>query len=201
MRKHSVPSTQSGANQIIDLTLSPSNNVLKQEDTAGNRLSDSETDSDVEVVIEPVQQHNVNLSEEQKLVLRHIQNGHSVFFTGSAGEIDRWHSDPGALLIALPGTGKSVLLREIIKYFDTVYESSKQLAITASTGIASVNIGGVTLHSWAGIGLGEEDALKYALKFLGQPKFDRVLKRWQGLRTLIVDESESITHCYISWYS
>jgi hypothetical protein len=62
------------------------------------------------------------------------------------------------------------------------------LAITASTGIASVNIGGTTVHSWAGIGLGLEDAKKLGGKFLGQPKFERVKQRWQSVQTLIIDE-------------
>lgn len=84
------------------------------------------------------------------------------------------------------GTGKSVLLREIIQACQGPEES---LAITASTGIAAVNIGGVTLHSWAGIGLGQETAKNFAGKFLAQPKFKRVLDRWRRVKTLIIDES------------
>jgi hypothetical protein len=65
------------------------------------------------------------------------------------------------------------------------------VAITASTGIASVNIGGTTLHSWAGIGLGQEKAKDLAGKMFGQrPTFDPVIKRWKTVTTLIIDESE-----------
>ncbi|KAG1825552.1 PIF1-like helicase-domain-containing protein [Suillus subaureus] len=108
------------------------------------------------------------LSAEQKDVLRRVGRGENVFFTGSAG------------------TGKSVLLREIIRARGG--RGHPGLAITASTGIASVNIGGTTVHSWAGIGLGLEDAKKLGGKFLGQPKFDRVKQRWQCVQTLIIDE-------------
>ncbi|KAG1716791.1 hypothetical protein ID866_389 [Astraeus odoratus] len=66
---------------------------------------------------------------------------------------------------------------------------SSQLAITASTGIAGVNIGGTTIHSWAGIGLGQEGAKKLAGKFLGQPKLENVRDRWRSVQTLIIDES------------
>lgn len=62
-----------------------------------------------------------------------VDQGKSVFFTGSAG------------------TGKSVLLREIIKSLRKKFAKSKDaVAITASTGIAACNIGGVTIHSFGG---------------------------------------------------
>ena len=89
----------------------------------------------------------IQLSHDQLYVLSKVKNGESVFFTGSAG------------------TGKSVLLREIIKYCGG--RMSNKLGVTASTGIASVNIGGCTLHSWAGIGLGKDDEDGLVGKILG----------------------------------
>ncbi len=90
----------------------------------------------------------------------------------------------------LTGTGKSVLLREIIKSLRE--KPGHVTAITASTGIASVNIGGTTLHSWAGIGLGQDEAKKYADKFIFQKIFKPTLKRWRTTDTLIIDESKLI---------
>ncbi|KAF9458731.1 hypothetical protein BDZ94DRAFT_69221 [Collybia nuda] len=81
----------------------------------------------------------------------------------------------------------SVLLREIIGALDL-----PTVGITASTGIAAVNIGGTTLHSWAGIGLGQEEAKHLAGKFLGQPKFELVLGRWRRISSLIIDEISMI---------
>lgn len=82
----------------------------------------------------------IYLSEEQKAVLDAVvDRGKSIFFTGSAG------------------TGKSVLMREIIKVLRRKYmREPDRVAITASTGLAACNIEGVTLHSFAGIGLGKE---------------------------------------------
>lgn len=53
-----------------------------------------------------------------------------------------------------------------------------------------MNIGGCTLHSWAGIGLGKESVKNLSGKFLYQMKYEPVKRRWQGVRTLILDESK-----------
>lgn len=84
----------------------------------------------------------VFLSDEQLHVVEAVvDQGKSIFFTGSAG------------------TGKSVLMREIIKKLREKYKREPdRVAVTASTGLAACNIGGVTLHSFAGIGLGKEPA-------------------------------------------
>ncbi|MBP3752471.1 MAG: AAA family ATPase [Pyramidobacter sp.] len=65
---------------------------------------------------------NAKLNAEQAEALRILQSGANCFLTGSAG------------------TGKSFLLRSFI-------ESSRSVLVTASTGIAAVRIGGLTLHS------------------------------------------------------
>ncbi|EJD51764.1 hypothetical protein AURDEDRAFT_33666, partial [Auricularia subglabra TFB-10046 SS5] len=60
------------------------------------------------------------------------------------------------------------------------------VAVTASTGIAACNIGGCTLHSFAGFGLGlgtVEDCLK-------RVRCNReTAQRWQRTRVLVIDES------------
>jgi ATP-dependent DNA helicase PIF1 len=90
------------------------------------------------------------LSDEQRAVLEAVvDRGKSIFFTGSAG------------------TGKSVLMREIIKKLRDKYRREPdRIAVTASTGLAACNIEGVTLHSFAGIGLGKEPATELVKKVL-----------------------------------
>ncbi|KAL7285782.1 hypothetical protein ACG7TL_000891 [Trametes sanguinea] len=100
----------------------------------------------------------IQLSPEQQAALNMVKQGKNVFFTGSAD----WDC------IYDIGTGKSVLLREIIKLRGG--RPSLKLGVTASTGIASLNIGGCTLHSWAGIGLGKEDKDALVGKILGISK-------------------------------
>lgn len=111
----------------------------------------------------------VFLSDEQQHVLDLVvEQKRSVFFTGSAG------------------TGKSVLLREIIASLRKKYQREPdRVAVTASTGLAACNIGGVTLHSFAGIGLGKEEAPELVRKIKRNQKAKH---RWMRTKVLIIDE-------------
>jgi ATP-dependent DNA helicase PIF1 len=127
------------------------------------------------------------LSEEQADVLEKVKSGDNVFFTGSAGS----YSYMNHLIVMrhvsstrISGTGKTVLLREILR---VLRSPSCRVAVTASTGIASINIGGTTLHSWAGIGLGEGTAKRLSGKILGT---ERLKERWRDVDSLIIDESK-----------
>lgn len=111
----------------------------------------------------------VTLSEEQQKVLSLVvQQQKNVFFTGSAG------------------TGKSVLLREIIHSLRNKYARNPDaVAVTASTGIAACNIGGVTLHSFGGVGLAT-DTPEILLRKLKMNK--KASGRWTKTKVLIIDE-------------
>lgn len=111
----------------------------------------------------------VFLSDEQRSVLNLVaEQKKSVFFTGSAG------------------TGKSVLLRETIKVLRDRYKREPdRVAVTASTGLAACNVGGVTLHSFAGIGLGKEPVPELVKKIKRNSK---AKNRWIRTKILIVDE-------------
>ena len=111
----------------------------------------------------------VYLSDEQRKVLNMVVEARkSVFFTGAAG------------------TGKSVLLREIIRALKARHhKEADRVAVTASTGLAACNVGGVTLHSFAGIGLGKEAVPELVRKIKRNPK---ARNRWMRTKVLIVDE-------------
>ncbi|QSZ37191.1 hypothetical protein DSL72_009285 [Monilinia vaccinii-corymbosi] len=97
-----------------------------------------------------------------------VDHGKSVFFTGSAG------------------TGKSVLMRSIIAALKKKYvRDGDRVAVTASTGLAACNIGGVTLHSFGGIGLGKEDVPTLIRKI---KKNNKAKLRWTRTKVLIIDE-------------
>lgn len=109
------------------------------------------------------------LSEEQRSVLELVmKSGKSVFFTGSAG------------------TGKSVLMREIIRELKQKYKRDPdRVAITASTGLAACNIGGITLHSFCGGGLSKEDKADLVKKVR---KNRKASDRWKKTKVLVMDE-------------
>ncbi|KAI1869650.1 uncharacterized protein JN550_005631 [Neoarthrinium moseri] len=111
----------------------------------------------------------MSLSAEQEHVKRLVvEEGQSVFFTGPAG------------------TGKSVLMRAIIEALKKKWaRDPERVSITASTGLAACNIGGMTLHSFAGIGLGKEEVPDLVRKIRRNPK---AKNRWLRTKVLIVDE-------------
>ncbi|XP_015666789.1 ATP-dependent DNA helicase PIF1 [Protobothrops mucrosquamatus] len=101
------------------------------------------------------------LSQEQSRVLSAVLSGKNVFFTGSAG------------------TGKSYLLKKIVASFPP-----NGTYVTASTGVAACQIGGITLHAFAGIGSGKAP-LHQCLELAQRPG---VRQQWLNCRCLIIDE-------------
>ena len=118
---------------------------------------------------QPAKAAAITLSREQLQVRELVvEKGASVFFTGPAG------------------TGKSVLMRTIISDMKRKYaRDPERVAVTASTGLAACNIGGMTLHSFSGIGLGKEDVATLVKKIRRNPK---AKNRWLRTKVLIMDE-------------
>lgn len=65
------------------------------------------------------------------------------------------------------------------------YDSANSVAITATTGIASLHIGGTTVHSFAGIGLGADPVNVLCAKIM---RFKPALDRWKSVKVWIIDE-------------
>ena len=103
------------------------------------------------------------LNSKQLEAYNLIAAGNNVFITGGGG------------------VGKS----HIIKAFIDEFEPRRYMGITSTTGISAILIGGTTLHSYLGIGLGKED-VPFLLRKIKRNKLK--LKRWKSLETLIIDE-------------
>src|SRR5438132_2890381 len=93
-----------------------------------------------------------------------LQTGANVFLTGE------------------PGAGKS---HTINMYVAWLRERGVEPAITASTGIAATHIGGMTIHSWAGIGI-KKTLSEYDLDRIANT--EHVVKRIRKTKILIIDE-------------
>lgn len=101
---------------------------------------------------------------DQALAREAILAGQSILLTGAAG------------------TGKSTLLNQV--------KNDRRMSVTASTGIAALNVGGGTLHSWAGLGLGESSAKSIVKRLTAnRPKaHDNII----NCSTLVIDEISMI---------
>ncbi|QNP96732.1 Conserved hypothetical protein [Yarrowia lipolytica] len=110
-----------------------------------------------------------SLSAEQQAIHDLVINGETnIFFTGAAG------------------TGKSVLLRQIIASLRRKYKKSlDKVAVTASTGLAACNVQGTTLHSFAGCGLAREDVDSLCKRIRRNKK---ARDRWKNVSVLVIDE-------------
>jgi ATP-dependent DNA helicase PIF1 len=78
------------------------------------------------------------------------------------------------------------LLQELIATLKSKHRKNPDaVAVTASTGLAACNIGGVTLHSFAGVGLGKEPVADLVRKIKRHAK---AKNRWIRTKILIIDE-------------
>jgi ATP-dependent DNA helicase PIF1 len=108
----------------------------------------------------------MEFSVEQQLAYNKYIEGKNIFITG-----------PG-------GTGKTALIRYIQK---DAYKKCMDIQVCALTGCAAVLLEckAKTVHSWAGIGLGNGTIEKMVLKIIK----NRYLKTtWKGIDILIIDE-------------
>ncbi len=102
------------------------------------------------------------MTQEQALEI--LKTGVNVFLTGE------------------PGSGKT---HTVNQYADYLREHNIAPAITASTGIAATHLNGITIHSWAGIGI-KESLSKKDLEKIAKTSYIR--KRVEKANVLIIDE-------------
>ena len=100
----------------------------------------------------------------QSQALAILKTGANVFLTGE------------------PGSGKSHTINEYAAY---LRKHGIDPAITASTGIAATHIGGMTIHSWSGIGI-KSWLDNYELDKIASTEY--IVKRVRRAKALVIDE-------------
>ena len=104
------------------------------------------------------------LVDRQALAKKRVMQGKSVFITGAAG------------------SGKSYLLMELRQMLE---DRCQRAAFTAPTGVAACNIEGMTIHSWAGIGIkGRLADIDFS---------DAAIQRWRNTEVLVIDEVSMVS--------
>lgn len=103
------------------------------------------------------------LTPKQKQALEYMIKGENIFLTGPSG------------------TGKSL----VINMFKQQFSHLRKIGITSTTGMSAILIGGTTIHSFLGIGLGNTSVENLVKNIKTKPFFK---KRWVELDTLIIDE-------------
>ena len=83
------------------------------------------------------------------------------------------------------GTGKTTIINHLFTIKDVLMDPVRYLGVTAMTGAAAVLIGGTTLHSYLGIGLGKDSEDDLVKKINGREKLKR---QWRDTNILVVDE-------------
>jgi ATP-dependent DNA helicase PIF1 len=106
----------------------------------------------------------------QREALNILKTGANIFITGPAG------------------SGKTHVVNEYIAY---LREHGVPTGITASTGIAATHMGGMTIHSWSGIGI-RDDLTEFDLESISDKA--NLRKRMQETEVLIIDEVSMLHH-------
>ena len=115
----------------------------------------------------------IDVNKEQALAA--LESGDNLFLTGNAG------------------AGKTFLISEFIK------SSNRSVALTATTGIAALNLGGETIHRFLGLGIatrpeqadriiGKWESIKHSVKNWDKAKWGVM----EGLDTLVIDEASML---------
>jgi ATP-dependent DNA helicase PIF1 len=106
------------------------NNSLKIDQLINSNLQELLKEVNINIDVDE------NLSDTQKTAFELFKNGQNLVVLGSAG------------------TGKSALIKTMEEYIKTNKKDSN-IYLCSTTGISAYNIGGMTIHSFMGIGTGD----------------------------------------------
>ena len=141
----------------------------------------------MEAIETPKETLGETLNDKQRFAVEQTMKGENILITGPAG------------------TGKSYTIKHIIELLKA---NKKNVGLTATTGTAAFIIGGQTIHSFMGLGIGNETIAELFIKIKNRSNIYRTLIE---LDVLIIDEVSmldsllfekiSLLLCYIKSHS
>ena len=120
------------------------------------------------------------LDKNQTHAMNLYNAGFNLFVTGSAG------------------TGKSLLIKSMKESYILKYKTSAGLYITSTTGLSSINIEGITIHSWSGItphiNINDPEAFLDVIS-----KNYKIYNKYLYTKTLIIDEVSMLSYKFLDF--
>ena len=99
-----------------------------------------------------------------------------------ARALDVLKTGANVFLTGEPGSGKTYVINQYISWLEA---AGLHVAVTASTGIAATHIGGMTIHSWSGVGA-RDTINQYDLDQIMTR--EKTVKRIKKAQVLVIDE-------------
>jgi len=96
--------------------------------------------------------------------------------------LDILKTGANVFLTGEPGAGKTYVINKYIAWLEA---AGLNVAVAASTGIAATHIGGMTIHSWAGVGI-KDFLTPFDLEQISTR--ERIVKRAKAAHVLVIDE-------------
>ena len=115
------------------------------------------------IIFERMMKDSIELTKNQEKAYSYMVNRKNIFITGPAG------------------VGKTA----VIKSFMRNYQTSREIAVTSTTGTSALLINGTTIHSYLGIGYGNQTIEYLVKKIYG---WNWLYKRWISVECLFIDE-------------
>lgn len=101
--------------------------------------------------------------------------------------------DRNVFIHGFAGTGKSTRIQYLKKVYE---ENNKKIILTSTTGISAININGITIHSFSGIGYAEDDK-EIIMSKMGPMRQNLLCEKFKKYDAIVIDEVSMLSGSYL----